>query len=143
MIQFEEPTTVVVAPSDSASVVVYDNMSNVITNSPSEASVINTSQYGSIVDTLYTTEFISHGQPGLPGKDGISEENMVYSRRTDFVGDSVIYRGEAQTGSAESAPVWRIRKITIGNDSDVTETWAGGTSSFDKVWSDRLTLSYI
>lgn len=73
---------------------------------------------------------------------GLPEEDMTYSKRIDFVGDDVIYKGEAATGTLESAAVWRIRKITIGVDEDVTELWADGNSAFDNVWDDRLTLSY-
>jgi hypothetical protein len=54
-----------------------------------------------------------------------------------------LYRGEAVPGSAESAAVWRIRKITIAVDNDVSETWADGNDNFDKAWSDRAGLSYV
>lgn len=67
---------------------------------------------------------------------------MVYSKRVDFVGEDVIYRGEAAVGSSEANPVWRIRKVVLAQDDDVTETWAGGTAVFDKVWSDRATYIY-
>ena len=66
-----------------------------------------------------------------------------FSRRTDFVGDSVLYRGEAAPGAAESAAVWRVRRIEFLPDGDVVEKWAGGVSTFSHVWADRTTLTYI
>lgn len=80
------------------------------------------------------------GPPGPPGASG--EEEMVYSKRTDFLGDNLIYRGEAAVGSAESATAWRIRKIVLDLDGDVTETWATGTAAFDKAWTLRQTYVY-
>lgn len=76
------------------------------------------------------------------GPPGISEEEIMYSKRIDFISDNELYRGEAAVGSAESSAVWRIRKIVIGNDGDVTETWASGTANFDKVWVNRTLLTY-
>lgn len=72
----------------------------------------------------------------------LSEEDVMYSKRIDFVTDNIIYRGEAIVGSLENSPVWRIRKIVIENDNDVTEVWANGISSFAHIWSDRLTYIY-
>ncbi len=65
-----------------------------------------------------------------------------YSRRTDFVGETLLYRGEAAPGAAEDAAVWRIRRIEFLPDGDVVEKWAGGNSTFAHVWADRVTLNY-
>jgi len=70
------------------------------------------------------------------------EEEMVYSKRIDFVGEDVIYRGEAAVGSSEASAVWRIRKVLLAADDDITETWAGGTAAFDKTWTNRATYTY-
>lgn len=80
---------------------------------------------------------------GLIGPPGISEEDVVYSKRVDFISDLELYKGEAAVGSLETAAVWRIRQIVLGNDGDVSEKWASGTANFDKVWADRATLTYI
>ena len=45
-------------------------------------------------------------------------------------------------GSADSEAVWRVRKVVIAGDGDITETWAGGSALFDKVWDDRASLGY-
>lgn len=81
----------------------------------------------------------------LPVGDSVpapAAEEEVYSKRTDFVGEDTIYKGEAVAGSAEASAVWRIRKLTLAVDGDVTETWASGNTNFDKIWNDRASLSY-
>jgi len=83
------------------------------------------------------------GIMGPQGRPGTSEDEIMYSKRVDFIDDSTLYRGEAVPGSNESEAVWRIRKITIAVDNDVTETWAGGNDNFDKAWADRAGLSYV
>ena len=84
---------------------------------------------------------------GLPGPRGLTgpsggEDEAVFAKRVDFADDTTIYRGEAAVGTADAQPLWRIRRITLAGDGDVTEEWAGGTAAFDKVWADHLTLGY-
>jgi hypothetical protein len=66
----------------------------------------------------------------------------VYATRTDFVSSSLAYVGEAVPGTLDSAPAWRIKRLTIAADDDVTTEWADGNANFDNAWADRLTLSY-
>lgn len=73
---------------------------------------------------------------------GISEEDMAYADRADMVGTTLIYRGQAAPGALESAGLWRIRRLTIGTDDDVTTEWADGNANFDNIWADRAALSY-
>lgn len=70
------------------------------------------------------------------------EQTDVLAKRVDFVGEDVIYKAEAAAGTLDSAPNWRIRKIVLGVDGDVTETWASGTASYDKTWNSRLGYTY-
>lgn len=83
---------------------------------------------------------------GIPLNNSSSvdpEAEMAYAKRTDFISDNLIYRGEAVPGTATSASAWRIHRLILAEvDGDVTEEWAGGNALFDKVWDDRLTLSY-
>ena len=68
---------------------------------------------------------------------------MPYATRVDFVGDSIIYRGEAEPGAAENAPAWRVARITLGAaDGDVTTEWAGGSAAFVHAWAQRAALAY-
>jgi len=64
-----------------------------------------------------------------------------YASQYDYIDATTSYLGEALPGSAGSAAVWRIRKLTIAG-SDVATTWADGNAAFSKIWDDRLSLSY-
>jgi hypothetical protein len=80
----------------------------------------------------------------MPGQGGTtSDEEMPYAKRIDFITDNELYKAEAAVGSLDSSPAWRIRKIVIGADNDVTETWAAGSALYDKVWDSRLSYTYI
>ena len=86
-----------------------------------------------------TTLVVGQGPAGAPGSTG--NESMPYAKRTDFVGNDAIYKGEAEPGSSEDDTVWRISKITFVGE-DATEQWAEGNASFDKMWSSRLNYNY-
>lgn len=73
----------------------------------------------------------------------LEPDDVIYTKRVDFINDNLLYRGEAVPGTLESAPVWRMRRITIGADNDVTEEFADGDSNFDNIWDDRLGLTYL
>jgi len=73
---------------------------------------------------------------------GAVDMGAEMSRRADFVGDTIVYRGEAAPGASESAAVWRIKRIEFGAGGDVTEKWATGAANFDQVWADRASLGY-
>jgi len=95
------------------------------------------------ISTNATPTTLEVGIIGPQGRPGTPEDEIMYSKRVDFIDDSTLYRGEAVPGSSESESVWRIRKITIAADNDVVETWAGGNDNFDKAWVDRAGLSYV
>ena len=59
----------------------------------------------------------------------------------DQVGGSTTYVGEAQPGGETSDANWRIKRI-IETGQDISIEWAGGNANFDKVWDDRLSLTY-
>ena len=78
-----------------------------------------------------------------PSSSGsIPEEEMPYAKQVDFLNDNELYKGEAAVGSLVTTTAWRIHKIVIGIDGDVSETWASGNSNYDKSWSNRLTYTY-
>lgn len=79
--------------------------------------------------------------PAGPAGPGGGDEVATYSKETDFVGDNVIYIGEAVPGATHDQAVWRIHEITfLGEDS--SDRWANGTAAFDKVWNNRASYSY-
>jgi hypothetical protein len=65
-----------------------------------------------------------------------------YTKRIDFINDNLLYKGEAIVGAAVSASIWKIKRITIENDGDVSEEYADGNDNFDNAWTDRLTKGY-
>ena len=100
----------------------------------------NTSEL--MVVTESVTQLLELYEQGPPGVSGVSEEDAMYSKRIDFISDLELYKGEAAVGGLESASVWRIRKIVLNLQGDVTETWALGNANFDKLWLNRTQLSY-
>jgi hypothetical protein len=58
-------------------------------------------------------------------------------KRSDYV-ESTSYCGTAPLGSAESATVWKIKKIVIASDGSTTTTTATNVA-----WTNRLTAIYI
>lgn len=121
-------------------ITVESEKTEVVVTGASVGTVTTPDVYNVVVEIQNTTTLVA-GQPGPQGPVGLSEDSMAYARQTDFVGEDVIYKGEAEAGSLKSLPLWRIRKITIVND-DISETWADGNTNFDNVWDNRLTLSY-
>ncbi len=108
----------------------------------SESTLINTVELqlqDTITAEVVSVEIISEGVQGPPG---ISEDEMTYSKRFDFVGDTIVYRGEARVGASESASVWRIRRITFQIDGDVIEEWANGSAGFSNAWTARAGLAF-
>ena len=71
--------------------------------------------------------------------------NQVYATQSVFAYDSsgnVEYIGKATPGSATSAAVWQIQKITY-DGSDATEiNFAGGSAEFVNIWDNRATYTY-
>lgn len=93
-------------------------------------------------DEIVVVSEAEQGPPGPPGPSGPpGGEEMKYTKRIDFVGNDVIYKGEAAPGTLQDAPNWRIRRLTIINE-DIIEEWADGTAEMNKVWSSRDTYSY-
>ena len=109
-----------------------------------ERSVVVVDERDLVLSEVERVVLVFAGEQGPPGPPGASTgEEMPYAERTDFVGDDVIYRGYAEPGTLDSAPLWRIKKLILAVDGDVTTQWAEGTADFDKVWADHLTLNYV
>lgn len=64
--------------------------------------------------------------------------SAAYAFKKDDTG-TYTYIGEAAPGSATSAAVWRIQRIT---NADSTIEWADGDGDFNNVWDNRASLSY-
>lgn len=146
----DNPSTIIIEDSDTISIekllvntTINDNTSSVTVEVPS-SSITTVVDTGNIVILEDNPRIVTVGlgATGPQGEPGIAEEDIVYAKQTDFVGDTDIYKGEAVVGSALSSSVWRIRKLVISVDGDVSEKWASGNANFDKIWDNRLSLSY-
>ena len=65
----------------------------------------------------------------------------TYTRLIDTESDYK-YVGEALPGSAEDSSVWRIKRVEFLEGDDIEIKWAEGTSSFDKLWTNRTSYTY-
>ncbi len=79
--------------------------------------------------------------PAGPAGPGGGDEVAANDKEVDFVGSDVIYKGDAAPGSALSAPVWRIKKVTFVGE-DLSEKYANGSALYDKVWNNRASYTY-
>lgn len=112
----------------------------IITETVQTAEAIEYTQTEVVTDQQVVMEVITHGIQLIPAP---FEEPPVYATRTDVQSDgALIYKAEAAVGTTDSQPLWRISRITIASDDDLTTEWAGGNAAFDKAWTDRLTLGY-
>lgn len=121
----------VVGSSSSTVVSVLDNPIHVTSDSSSNT-----------LNVLNTNATVVTGLIGIRGDPGISEDEMVYSKRIDFVTEDTLYKAEALVGSSEVDNVWRIRKILISADGDISELWASGSALFNYSWSNRESYIY-
>lgn len=138
------PTVVTINPN--SSIVTTSQDSNIVIDS-GDSTIVPLSSSGTLVVEREVGTIITSGQigpPGPQGQPGVSggEEDMPYAKRVDFISDTEFYKGEATVGEITSAASWRIQKTVLGNDGDVTVTWADGNSNFDNIWDNRLSLPY-
>lgn len=108
-----------------------------------QAQVVEVSSQDTVLLEVNTINIVSEGLQGPPGATGTAEEEVPYSKRIDFISDTVLYKGEALPGTAESTAAWRIRRITFSVDGDSLEEWAAGSAEFNKAWTDRASFAYI
>ncbi len=64
-----------------------------------------------------------------------------YDTRIDEVSATVTYVGKTLPGNLTSASTWQIQKISIVGTETIVD-FAEGNSKFDKIWDNRLSLSY-
>lgn len=122
---------IVELPGDVVELVEVIEPELLVLDSPAELEVIEAA-----AEVVELIEIAEQGPPGPPGG-----ESMPYAKRTDFVGDEVIYKAEAQPGTADTSPAWRISRITLVGE-DITEQWAGGSADFVHIWTNRESYEY-
>ena len=70
----------------------------------------------------------------------VSVSSANYLKKIDEVGD-VLYVGQAVPSSSDLSAVWQIQRITT-TGPDIVIEWADGSTSFNNIWNNRLSLSY-
>jgi hypothetical protein len=71
---------------------------------------------------------------------GLSNQKNDYTLLLDEVSSTVMYVGEANTGSSTSNNAWKIKKIE--GSTDISVKWAEGNSNEDKIWDNRASYIY-
>jgi len=64
-----------------------------------------------------------------------------FTTLVDEVSDTECYVGKAARGSATSAEVWSIQKISVSGNV-TTIAWPSKSDRFEFVWDDRATYTY-
>jgi len=65
----------------------------------------------------------------------------AYTTLIDDATAVITYIGNASIGSSTAVAVWQIKRISQNGDV-TTLAWAGGDSSFNKVWDSRVSYNY-
>ena len=61
----------------------------------------------------------------------------------DPVSPTLWYIGSSGSGTATSAALWQISRLTFDGSGNITsQKWADGNSNLDNVWDDRASLTY-
>ncbi len=72
--------------------------------------------------------------------------SMALTTRSDTIDPTVFpevtYRGDAVPGTATSASLWRVQRMTMQSDGDTEIVFADGDDNFDNIYDNRLSLSY-
>ena len=70
--------------------------------------------------------------------------NRNYTQFIEYDGNgNAIYIGTALPGSATTATVWQVKRLTYDGSGNMTALeWADGNDDFDNVWDDRASLNY-
>lgn len=140
--------------------VVRDN-DNITFYSKEELSVSVNGLYLIIKDGLNVVETLLYSEITVPESDDIDDLMLqiqvfieeyvapatppttedLAQRVDDSTTPNTVYIGYAALGSLEADPVWRMKKIDTTSGADTT--WADGDDSYDNIWNDRTTLTYL
>lgn len=146
-------TEVIVVTSDEKSVsiseremllsVAVETYADAVVSEVVESRLVISDERDVVISEVEEIHYVFVGEQGPAGPPGpAAGEEMPYAERTDFVGEDVIYRGYAVPGVLDSEPLWRIKRMDVAIDGDVTTTWAGGSSDFIHAWDSRASYTY-
>ncbi len=82
------------------------------------------------------------GSWSLQGSPG----SMALATQSDTIDPAVFpevtYRGDALPGTSTAGALWRVQRMTMQSDGDISILFADGNDDFDNIWDNRLSLSY-
>lgn len=80
----------------------------------------------------------------MAGVRKLTESALPRTTALDYDANSnLVYIGKAVVGTAKSAALWQIKKLTYNASSNLTDiAHANGSETFEYVWNDRATYSY-
>jgi hypothetical protein len=138
----EQDQSVVVIQAEAAAVVIPDAQASIATI-PEDIIAVTIGNYGAQGPA---------GPAGPAGAPGLNAEDLSMNFRklldeivdTPLSGDTTYYTAWSAPGAgATSAGVWKVRKLVLDADGDITESgFADGDLLFDNVWDNRLSLVY-
>jgi len=68
---------------------------------------------------------------------------LIFEERRSYNADGQVeYIGEAESGSEDNKPVWRIHKRTYANNRLTKIAWSNYNAKFNKIWSSRTSYNY-
>lgn len=92
-----------------------------------------------------TTDWEEHGATGdistgrrLKYTQDVPLKKIIREHSTD---STILYIGEAAFGVAETAPLWRVKRL-VQSGENLDLTMSNGSDAFDQIFSDRESLSY-
>lgn len=71
-------------------------------------------------------------------------EDGGYTQRLAYTSQGMVeYVGLASAGTATSAASWKIKKLIYSGTSVTSILWADGDTTFDNIWDNYSSLSYL
>jgi hypothetical protein len=71
--------------------------------------------------------------------DAYGEVSFTGSLRVDQASSTIIYLGQALFGALDSEAKWQIKKIDLSSGVSIKNA----SDSFDQIWNNRASLTYV
>jgi len=68
--------------------------------------------------------------------------SLEEATRVDVASSTITYLGKAVPSTATSAALWQVTRLTIDPNGSLIKEYAGG-SSYNQVWDNRASLTYL
>lgn len=74
----------------------------------------------------------------------IADFSTLSALQIENSGGLPLFVGQAEPGTGTGSTGWSIKKLSYdANLLTISQTWASGTSNFDKTWTNRATYNYL